>query len=150
MVGPGHALQFGDLLDAVLGCADDLDLDVELGGPDPLLRALQAGIGLGHLAAGLVAFDRGEKPVREMVVVVDRLPFLAEPLHCPVLRLIAALGAGDVGQNDRRRVMADAHRDLAVIDDVLGRLWPFALDDDEDAETELCHDLGRIRTDRFR
>jgi hypothetical protein len=38
--------------------------------------------------------------------------------------------------------VADAHRDLAVIDDVLGRLWPFVLHDDEDAETELGHDLG--------
>src|SRR5690348_3824478 len=46
MVGAGHPLQFGDLLDAVLGRADDLDLDVELGRPDPLLLALQAGIGL--------------------------------------------------------------------------------------------------------
>ena len=39
-------------------------------------------------------------------------------------------------------------RDLAVVDDVLGRLRPFVLHDDEDAETELGHDLGRFRADR--
>src|SRR5215469_10524791 len=120
MIGPGHPLQFDDLLNAVVRRADDLDLDIELGCPHPLLRALQAGIGLGHLAVGLVAFDGGEMSVREMVVVIDRLPFLAEPGHRPVLRLLAAFGAGDVGEDDRRRrVVADGKSDLAVIDDAL-------------------------------
>src|SRR6516164_10069913 len=50
MVGPGDPLQFGYLFDAILGRADDLDLDVEFGGADPFLFVLQTGIGLGHLA----------------------------------------------------------------------------------------------------
>ena len=149
MVGPGYALQFSDLLDAVLGRADNLDLDVELGGPDPFRLVLKAGIGLGHLAVGLVAFDGCKMPVREMVVVVDRLPFLAEPCHRPVMRLIAAFGTGDIGKDDRRRrVVADAQRDFAVADDVLRRFRPLVLHDDQDAETELGHDLGRFRADR--
>ncbi len=149
MVGSGHPLQLGDLLRAVVRRADDLDLDIELGGPDPFFLVLQAGIGLGHLAVGLVPFDRGEMPVGEMVVVVDRLPFLAQPLHRPVLRLVAAFGAGDVGQDDRRRrVMADAQRDFAIADDVLRRFRPLVLHDDQDAEPELGHDLGRFRAHR--
>ena len=39
-------------------------------------------------------------------------------------------------------------RDLAIVDDVLGRLRPFVLHDDQDAEAELGHDLGRFRADR--
>jgi hypothetical protein len=40
VVGAGHALQFGDLLDAVVGRADDLNLDIELGRSDALLLVL--------------------------------------------------------------------------------------------------------------
>ena len=84
-----------------------------------------------------------------MVVVVDRLPFLAELLHRAVVRLVAALGAGDIGQDDRRRrVVADAERDLAIGDDVLGGFRPFVLHHHQDAKAELGHDLGRFRADR--
>ena len=34
MVGAGHPLQFGDLLNAVFRRPDDLDLDIKFGGPD--------------------------------------------------------------------------------------------------------------------
>src|SRR5262249_57340695 len=44
--------------------------------------------------------------------------------------------------------MSDRERNLAVIDDALGGFRPFVLHDDEYAEAELRHDLGRFRTDR--
>ena len=63
--------------------------------------------------------------------------------------LLAALGHRDVGRDDRRaRRVAHALRDVAVAPDVLGGLRPLVLHDDEQAEAELGHDLGRLRAHR--
>src|SRR5205085_6654804 len=99
----GQPLQLADLFYAIVGGADDLDADVEIGGLGLRLGAVvDLGVGLGHFAVALIAFDRRKMAVGEMVVVVDRLPFLAQILDGALLRLVAAVGNADIGQDDRR------------------------------------------------
>ena len=76
----GDLLQPAELLQAVVGRADDLDRDVEVGRLLEVRRVLELGVGLRRLAVGLVAFDVGEMAVGEMIVVVDRLPLAPEIL----------------------------------------------------------------------
>src|SRR5207237_9242164 len=114
------ALEFGDVLQAVIRRADALDAHIGLSRLGLVLGAVvDFGVGLGHLAVALIAFDGGQMAVREMVVVVDRLPFLAEIFDRTLLRLAAAFGAADIGQDYRRaRRMPGRGRDLAVAGDI--------------------------------
>ena len=150
VVEPGQALQFADLLQAIIGRPDDLDADVEIGRLGLRLGAVvDLGVGLGHLAVALVAFDGRQMTIGETVVVVDRLPLLAEILDRALLRLGAAVGDADIGQDDRRtRGVPGRGGDLPVMGDVGRGLGPFVLHDHQDAEAELGHDLGRVGADR--
>src|SRR4030095_13802996 len=136
---------------AVVRRADDLYSDVEVGRLLPVALVLHLRVRLGHLAVELVTLHGGEVAVREVIVAVDRVPFTGEVLHAPLARFLAAVGARDVGQDDRRpRRVTDAARDVAVALDVLGGLGPLVLHDDQYAEAELGHDLGRLRAHRRR
>src|SRR5439155_20866285 len=102
VVEPGQVLQFGDLVETIIGRADDLDADVKIRRLLPRLGAFaDLGIGARHLAVALVTLDRGEMTVGEMIVVVDRLPFLAEILEGALVRLITAFGTAHVREDDR-------------------------------------------------
>src|SRR5712691_3280279 len=141
--------QLGELLEAVVGLADDLDLDVELGRLLAEALVLQLGVGLRHLPVELVALDGGEVPVREVVVRVDRVPLAAEVQGRAFVGLAAALGDRDVREDDGRAWrVPDARGDVPVALDVLGGLGPLVLHDDQHAEAELRHDLGRLRAQR--
>src|SRR5712691_1672001 len=150
MVEAGQALQFADLVETIIGGADDLDADVKVRRLLPRLGAFaDLGIGARHLAVTLVALDRGEVTIGEMVVVVDRLPLLAEILEGALMRLIAAFGTANIGQDDRRaRRVPGGERDLAVAGDIGGGFRPLVLNHHEEAEAELGHDLSRVGADR--
>src|SRR5678816_857350 len=61
-------VQLGDLLDAVVGRADHLDLDVEVGGLLAEALVLHLGVRLGHAAVEFVALHRGQVAVGEVIV----------------------------------------------------------------------------------
>ena len=146
---PGQPLQLADLLDAVVGRAHDLDLDVELGRLLPVGLVLHLRVRLGHAAVELVALHGRQVPVGEMVVGVDGVPLARQVLRGAIVRLRAALRHRDVGRDDRRpRRVTNRLGDGAIAPDVLGCLRPLVLHDDEQAEAEPGHDLGRLRAHR--
>ena len=144
-------LQLAEFLNAIIRRADDLNADVEIVHLVARDRVLQLGVGLRHLAVGLVALHVCKVTVREIVVGVDRIPLGAEILRGAFLGFCAGRRAGDVGQDDRRgRLVADADSDLAVALNVRCSLLPLVLHDHHHAEAELGHDLGRLRAHRRR
>ena len=151
VIQAGELLQLGDLLDAVVGCTDHLDLDVEFRRLLAEALVLHLGIRLRHAAVELVTLHHGQVAVGEVVVGVDRVPLARQVLRGALVGLLAGLGHRDVGGDDRRtRRVPDAGRDIAIASDVLGRLRPLVLHDDQEAEAELGHDLRRLRADRRR
>src|SRR4029450_10057450 len=92
VIHPGEPVQLGDLLDAVVGRADHLDLDVEVGGLLPEALVLHLGVRLGHAAVELVALHGGQVAVGEVVVGVDGVPLAGEILPRALDGLLAALG----------------------------------------------------------
>ena len=77
MVGTGQVPQLGNLLDAVIWCADDLDFDLEFRHFLAGFRIFHLGIGLGHLAVGFISLHRCQVAVREFVMIVDGIPLRA-------------------------------------------------------------------------
>src|SRR6185295_2960139 len=80
VIHTGELVQLGELLDAVVGGADHLDLDVEVGGLLAEALVLHLGVRLGHAAVELVALHRGQVAVGEVVVGVDGIPLAGQIL----------------------------------------------------------------------
>jgi hypothetical protein len=71
VVGARQPLQLAKLLNAVIRRSDDLNADVEIVHLLARDRVFQLGVGLCHLAVGLVALHVGEMTVGEIIVGVD-------------------------------------------------------------------------------
>ena len=145
MIQPGQAAQLGDLLNAVVRRADDLDLHIGVGHLLPVRLVGHFRVGAADAAISLVALHLRQPAVRESVVVIYRIPLLAQPCLGAVVSLIAGLRTGHVGDDDRRtRRMPGLHRHFVEIIDFVRGLRPFVVHHNQQAQARTRDQLRRF------